>query len=123
MEFTVYLKTKIPVKRIYYHFRLLLFLVASVADTFGSGVLDPDLLYPDLLYPDLLYPDLLYPHLLYPDLADPTFLPDYDPDKKGLHCLKGLKDKKVFSNFLTQKNILFVKKNLFYLFILGQNNI
>ena len=69
MEFTVYLKTKIPVKRIYYHFRLLLFLVASVADTFGSGVLDPDLLYPDLLYPDLLYPDLLYPDLLYPDLS------------------------------------------------------
>ena len=63
MEFTVYLKTKIPVKRIYYNFRLLWFLVASVADTFRSGVLDPDLLYPDLLYPDLLYPDLLYPDL------------------------------------------------------------
>ena len=75
----------------------------------------PDLLYPDLLYPDLLYPDLLYPHLLYPDLADPTFLPDYDPDKKGLHCLKGLKDKKVFSNFLTQQKHSFcqIKSFLF----------
>ena len=113
MEFTVYLKTKIPVKRIYYNFRLLWFLVASVADTFRSGVLDPD-----LLYPDLLYPDLLYPHLLYPDLADPTFLPDYDPDKKGLHCLKGLKDKKVFSNFLTQQKHSFcqIKSFLFIYF-------